>query len=58
MVGAGDVRVVVDMTEDKFSAPADRVVRTYRCTTLQRTQINGLRPLSAGGCTDGAAFEV
>lgn len=58
VVEAGDVRLVVDMTKDKFSAPADRVVRTYRCTMLQRTQVNGLRPLSDTGCTDRAAFEV
>lgn len=58
VVGTSDIRVIVDMTKDKFSAPADRVVRTYRCTTLTRTQVNGLRPLSVTGCTDGAAFEV
>lgn len=59
VLGPADLRVTVDMTRDRFSAPSDRVVRTYRCTTLTRGVATGaLRPLIVNGCTDGASFEV
>ena len=59
VLGRSDVRVTVDNTKDKFSAPANRVVRTYRCTTLAHgTTTGGLRPFVVSGCTDGASFEV
>lgn len=59
VLGPADVRVTIDMTKDRFSAPSDRVLRTYRCTTLVGGAASGvLRPLVVSGCTDGASFEV
>lgn len=56
--GSGYVQVVVDSTQDKFAGPSNRVVRTYRCTTLALISIAGQRPLSVTGCTDGAVFVI
>jgi hypothetical protein len=52
VLGAGSVRLGIDVTRDRFSAPADRRVHTYACTTL--TQQSGGQGIEISGCgTDG-----
>jgi hypothetical protein len=59
VVGVAEVRVSVDATRDRFSAPVDRVVKTYVCTMLSSvTSIGGTRQLSVTGCAGGAAFRT
>jgi hypothetical protein len=60
VLGAGDVRLEVDSTRDRFSAPADRRVHTYRCTTLSIRPGSGDLPgrFEVSGCGAVGPFVV
>lgn len=56
--GTGLIEVEVDYRADKFSAPADRIVRTYHCDGLAVERVTLLPILRITGCADMPGGEM
>ncbi|MEX2229102.1 MAG: hypothetical protein WEB13_05615 [Dehalococcoidia bacterium] len=50
VLAPGRIEATIDNTADKFSAPSDRVVRTYRCGALILSDVEPPLTIELSGC--------